>query len=315
MTTETAYPTILDRETAPGQIQENFAETMMLIREVVNYGTNLIPRSFISSNRTDIDIVIIGALLKHVVTMLDAIEILISQGSIFAAHVQVRSLFETRLYLKWILENDTERRARQFYVWHHRHVAIWAKRSIPGTPEHKRFHLVCDGVLDSDKNNEVEKEALQQLNEIENLLADPKYVEITKEFDRRKKPNRDYDVWWYQPWGPNNIADMAGKMGLSGEYIIFYDIFSRATHCQEFRSHVAIGNNVLNFKQIRYLEGIDTLVRLSLSYSFDVYHMILTRYRTEELENYKRKYITEWQTRFHNIRGVKYNVIKTGEPF
>jgi len=313
MTTETARATILDRDPAPGQIREHFADSLALVREVTNYGSNLIPRSFVSSERTVIDIVIIGVLLKHAVTMLDAIELLVSQGAIFAAHLQARSLFEARLYLTWILEKDTDRRARQFFVARKREDAMWATRSIPGTPQHESFRQVCGDLLADAKATDFEQDAIQQLKELDELFADPEYLQITQEFDRLKRRDRDYDVAWFQPWGPTSIADMASRLGLSGEYTLFYHIFSRAAHCQEFRRHIASDGKVLNFQAIRYLDGIDTLLRLSLSYALHIYRMILNRYRPAELENYARKYATDWQARFRSIRGVKYNVTKTGE--
>ncbi len=313
MTIETAHPTILDRDSAPGQIRQHFSETMALLREVVNYGSNLIPRAFVSSDRETVDIVVIGVLLKHAVTMLDAIEILVSQGAIFAAHLQARSLFETRLYLTWILEKDTIRRANQYFVWHKREEAMWAKRSIPGTPEYSRFRKACDSILNDGKVTELEQEAKEQLGALDETLSSPDYADIVKEFDRLKKPDKDHDVAWYRPWGPITIADMAGRLGLSGEYMIFYHIFSKATHCQEFRRHISIDGKVLNFQSIRHIEGIDTLLRVCISYALDIYRRVLERYRPAELENFSRKYLNEWRDRFHSIRGVKYNVTKSGE--
>lgn len=311
---ETPHPAILDRETSVVHIKEHFAHTVELVREVVNYGSNLIPRCFVSSDRKILDIVILGALLKQAVTMLDAIEILVSQGAVLAAYLQARSLFEARLYLAWILEKDTERRAKQYFVWQKREEALWAKRSIPGTAEHKRFRTACDRLLSPGKPTVSEDEAKAQLENIKRLLDSSEFSEINSEFDKLKKHGKDFDVSWYCPRGPSTLADMARRMNLSGEYMLFYNTFSKATHCQEFRRHVSIERNVVKLQPIRHLEGIKTLLNVSISYALTIYEMILKRYRPGELSNFGRKYKNEWRERFMNIPTVKYKVTGEGEP-
>jgi hypothetical protein len=297
---ENPHPEILDRHTIHVYLQEHFGGTLELAREIVNYGSNLIPRSFVSSDGHIHDIVI-GALLQHAVTMLDAVEILVSQGAVYAAFVQARSLFETRLYIGWILQEDTVRRARQYFVWHRRDELLWAKRTIPGTPEHTKFRKACAGILtDPDIEKDIQ-EAITQVAEITRILADDDFREINAEFNRLKKPDKDHDVYWYQPWGPNSLSGMARRLGLSGEYVLFYSLFSKATHCSDFRRHVNIEKSGLNFQPIRHLEDISTVLNISLSYAIAIYHMVLTRYRSDELPAFVRKYRKEWQSRFRNI--------------
>jgi hypothetical protein len=309
---EKPYPEILDRHMVHVHLQEHFGGTFELAREIVDYGSNLIPRSFVSSDRHIHDIVIIGALLQHAVTMLDAVEILVSQGAVYAAFVQARSLFETRLYISWILQKDTVRRAHQYFVWHRRDELLWAKRAIPGTPEHTKFRKACAGLLTNPNVEKDVQEAATQVEEITRILADVDFREINAEFDRLKKPDKDHDVHWYQPWGPNSLSDMASRLGLSGEYVVFYTLFSKATHCSGFRRHVNIEKNGLYFQPIRHPEGISTVLNISLSYAIDIYRMVLERYRSDELPAFSRKYQKEWQSRFRNIPTEKYNVTRSG---
>jgi hypothetical protein len=287
-------------------LEEHFNEVLSLVTELVNYGSNLIPRCFASSERAIPDMVIIGALLQHAVTMLDAIEVLLSQGGVYSAFIQARSLFETRLYLTWILQEDTIRRTRQYFVWHRRDEALWARRSVPGTPEHEKFHLACAGLLNDGKTNEFEDDARRQLEEITKILSGDDFKDINKKFDELKKPGKDFDVAWYQPWGPNSVADMANRLRLSGEYMLFYSMFSKATHCQAFRRHLHIGENGLHFQPIRDLKDISTVLNISLSYTINIYHMILERYRPYELDVFRQKYATQWRKRFWNIPCVLY---------
>jgi hypothetical protein len=114
MTREILHPTIFDRDTTVGYIKEHFSHTTELVREVVNFGSNLISRSLVYSERKVADIVIIDALFKQAVTMRDAIVILFSQGAVCSANLQVRNLLEARIYLAWILEKDKDQRAKKY---------------------------------------------------------------------------------------------------------------------------------------------------------------------------------------------------------
>lgn len=303
---EKPHHIILDRYTSKVHIEEHFADTMKLVREIANYGSNLIPRCYVSSDRKIIDVVIIGALLKHALTMLDAIEILVSQGAVFAAFVQLRSLFETRLYIAWILKEDTDRRSKQYFVYHKRDEILWVKRSIPGTPEHQKFHGACKELL-SDKAVISEEEAKAQLEDIERILDGKDLREVNAEFDRLKVPDKNFDKSWYTPWGPSSISDMANRLALDGEYIMFYSMLSKATHGEAFSQHVFIDGKTLHFGSIRNLENIGMVLNLCITYAITIYQMILEKYRPGELDAFRRKYIKEWRSRFQNISEVKYN--------
>jgi len=61
---ETPLKAILDRNLYSVLIKENFNDTLELLEEVVNYGTNLIPRCFESSGKEIKDIVIIICFFK-----------------------------------------------------------------------------------------------------------------------------------------------------------------------------------------------------------------------------------------------------------
>src|SRR5208337_840322 len=98
-----ANKAILDRNCL-NPIKEEIQPYLNLLRELVDYGTNLIVRCFVSSGRKLEDTVILPVLLKQAVSMLDAIELLISNAALHSGHLQARTLFELSLYLQWILE-------------------------------------------------------------------------------------------------------------------------------------------------------------------------------------------------------------------
>ena len=135
---EASVRQLLDREAIDKFVAKELAPTLALLRELVDYGVALIVKC-VQSGGSLADLVVQGHFFKHAVTMLDAVEIQLSRGSVFAAGVSARSMLEAYIYLAWILHTDTERRGRQFYVWHLRQKRGWQRRVIPGTDEYERF--------------------------------------------------------------------------------------------------------------------------------------------------------------------------------
>lgn len=301
---EKPHPIILDRNAAVQAIKEHFSETTELTQELANYGSNLITRCFASSKRTLTDIVVLGGLLKQVIAMLDAVEILVSQGAVYAAHVPARVLFEAYLYIQWILREDHERRARQYYAWQIRQERMWARRVTPGTDEHKGFSKILETFDFPQDGAPTEVEVTKRISEIDELLATEKYKDINAEFEKLRRGR--HDPPWYKPSGPSSLADMAERLGLRGQYELFYAQLSQITHAEAFGKQIGIGANEISFKSVRHLEGIRPFLLLVLSLSMNLYRIILGHYREGELSNFSKKYVEEWRTRFLSIKDVRY---------
>jgi hypothetical protein len=91
---ESEFKPLLNRNKTIADIKEHLGPWLALIRDVVNYGSNLIPRCFSSSEKGLKDTVLLAILLRQVVAMLDGVETLLSNGATHAAQLQMRALFE-----------------------------------------------------------------------------------------------------------------------------------------------------------------------------------------------------------------------------
>src|SRR5208282_5602896 len=123
---ETEYKPLLDRDRTLADVKEHLQPWLRLIRDITSYGTNLIPRCMVSSDRKLADAIILATLLRQAVAMLDGIEILLSNGAVYASNLQMRALFEASVYIDWIQLRDTEIRAAYYYVHNLRRMRTWA---------------------------------------------------------------------------------------------------------------------------------------------------------------------------------------------
>jgi hypothetical protein len=304
--------TILDRDEPVRDVCAHFSDQLELLRDIVNYGSNLIPRCFESSPKSVADIVVIAVLLKHTVAMLDGVELHVSNAAVLASHISMRGLYEAHLYLSWILSSDSENRARHYYVWTLRQRRKWNNRVISGTKERLNFEHVFQHLpgfqspseSDQQRVQQLEREAAKDVTQIDQLLTSQTYKAINDAFANYWK--RSYDPLWHAPCGANSIRQLAKKLGLLHEYDVVYSGLSNVTHSSCFRQHVAVQDNSIVFEPIRYLESIDFVLKLAFSISIRVYREVLQYYRPSEMENFHRKYIEEWRTPFINIKRVSY---------
>jgi len=193
---------LLDDENATAWASEQLKPWTNLLRDLANYGSNLIPRAYSSSDRKLTDVVVIGALLRQVVAMVDAIEILLCKSAIHAATLQLRALFEASIYIDWILAADGENKSAYYYVHNLLRRRLWAMRVQTGTPESMSFSEVMkkDGLpLD----NTLANEGKRLVKEIDRVLLQPRFLTVRTALQEWKKQNSRKPAW-YSPFGVKN---------------------------------------------------------------------------------------------------------------
>jgi hypothetical protein len=304
---EKANKYILDRETSKKLAQLHLQDSLSLMRELANYGSNLIPRCIVSSGKQVQDFVILGSMLKQFVAMVDGAEILLSEGALHAANLQIRALFEQQLYLAWMFKTDTERRAILYYVWNLRKMRYWNNSTISGTPEHAKFAPHYAKQPSSKMLSlppDMKKPIVGELAEIEALLRSSPYAILDAEFDRLKG-KKLRDVPWYRPFdGVSSIKEMADCLGYAHEYDISYDQLSGVAHSTAFFKQVVAKGEQVTFEPIRELAGVGTHIQGIGNYCLQTYRMVLEYYRPSEIEAFNRKYRDEWRNRFMRIKTV-----------
>lgn len=304
---------ILDRSIFRTQIGESFAAQIALLEQIVNYGTNLIPRCFNSSDRGVPVIVVILSFLKHAVTSLDSISILSLEGAALSCFPHIRSLFEIDLYLRWILQEDYERRGTAYFVWNIRKKRYWLRCYLEGTPENSANTLHMEGSAGEHIVIPHTQEEIQNAIDHETArLSSPEVAEVNDLFEPFMAPSGK-DVEWYKPFGVNSIRDMAVRLGDEGMYKVFYANYSQATHglSMEHQLHFNAKKGEVIFDHIRTLQSIDQIFRMTFTYGFKIYRTVLERYRLGELEAFTRKYVTEWKEPSSSIP----KVTKEGSTF
>lgn len=218
----------------------------------------------------------------------------------------MRALFEASVYIDWILVSDSERKAFYYHVHNLRRKRTWARRIQPGSPEATSFAAEM-GKYGLNVTDEIRGRSLQQIQEIDQILAKPELAVINADFDAAKA-KRPRDVAWYVPLGVQNFAAIARATGNSALYVILYSAASEVMHSSSDDQHVQLEEGRLTIKQIRSLAGFEPVFRFSVSIALDLYRTILQSYRPGELPAFSRKYLEQWQKRYLNFVRIKYEI-------
>jgi uncharacterized protein DUF5677 len=272
---------------------------------LVNYGSNLIPRCFESSEKKLHDTVIIVNFLKQAVALLDSIHILASKGSTVPCFICLRSLFEISTYIEWIFQKDTEKRGSLYFVWDLRRKLRWTLSIKRGTREYEahKQHI-------SDANVAVTPPGIDaklvdaQIAQLNRKLSVPECASINQEFERIKNGLTDKE--WYAPAGVKNFREMAKAVKREGEYKVLYSSFSAITHGLTLDQQISFSKGRVIFEPIRNITSLDLIFRHTLNFALRIYRSMLTHYRPGEVENFGKKYLTEWRQRFLSVKKVEY---------
>jgi len=269
MPLEKEYDAILDRNQHKKDFETHFADAGILLKDLVNYGSNLIPRCFTSSERKLKDAIIIGAFLKQVVSMADGAEIQISNAALYSANLQIRAGFEASICIDWLIQEDTENKAKYFYVSNLRKDKLWAQRVTGESPDQQAFETITKELNESllIQPDEIKEEAKKRIQDIDNLLSRDTYKDINDKFQgyisRRKI---SYEPSWFNVYGVQSVRQMANKVKRLPEYEFLYSITSEVMHASSYRHHFQIKKDELVFIPIRYLKEIKTLINFVVSW-------------------------------------------------
>lgn len=303
---ENEFKSLLDPEKLITDVKQHLSPWITLIEDVRNYGSNLIPRCFSSSERALKDAVVLGILLRQVVAMLDGIAILLSNGASYCANLQMRALFEASVYIDWILAADSENKARYYYVHNLRRKRLWASRTLPGSPESQEFvaGMNKSGVVIKD---ELSQSAKTQIDEIDRVLSGPKFAEINNEFTKyRNERRKKYDPAWYVPLGQPTLGAIARSLGKYSLYAMLYANASEVMHTSSYDHHVKIAEGRITFQPIRSLEGFENILRFTVGIAFSTFRGMLNEYRPGEVQLFNRKYVEKWRKDFLNFPKIRY---------
>lgn len=305
---ETAHTAILNREEPAAHAKQHLSAQIELLADLASYGSNLVIRAFNSSPKNMAEVIACGVLLKQVVAMVDATQVLLAAGCGHAAFLPTRSAWEASVYLDWILSANSERRANCYLVGNYRDERVWIARVTPGSPDESSFSQITKSIgLDvAAKRPMLAAEAATHLAEVNRILSQPPLQAIDAEFQVVRGKNRR-DPEWYQLDGIKSIRGIAKDVGRLAEYETFYSKGSQVAHTGSYKDHIRFNDGQIRFKPIRHLADANLLIDFTVIVAFGTYKRVLTRYRPGEIAALEKKYVDDWRQPWLNVKKLSYD--------
>jgi hypothetical protein len=217
-----------------------------LLIEVINYAANILEKCQTSVKAEKEEVFPLLVLYTHIIQMADAVQILVANGCGTPGNLFIRSSFEARLSIKYLLETDTRNREIAWLVKHYNDEIAYLEMMDPNNTEGKVFR-------EKYKDDDIYKmfgppPALPGISEnitkIRTALIRPEYNPVNQEYKKKKTRSR-YPEWYSLFNGPNSLRKLAEHFGEGAIYKSLYYSWSKVSHANETSNmHFNIRNPV-----------------------------------------------------------------------
>lgn len=281
-----------------------YKDQISVLSDMRIWSIELFKRVYKQIEKNAHELMIVTVLFKQTLVAFDSAILCLEHCAINAAMQHARSLFESRLYLSWVLhsQNDKQYLGRQIYVSTKRHELRSLKRLIPGNPECIKYE---EAWKQSGRDySPVAEDELSKFKDtaakIEELLEKEIYTEINQSFEKKSKKN---EVPWYIPgkYGVTSIFKLAEKLNKLPEYLYIYGLTSFYTHgAVSFVHSKFLSGGKHQIEPIRTVEGFPTAFNLITNDMLFVIELMIREYRDGEIENFKKQY-RHWEPRLKGL--------------
>jgi len=205
-----------------------------LLQEVINYATNVLKNCRSSNEAGKIEAFPLFALYAHTIQMADSVDVLISSGSGTPANLILRSLFEAKLSIKYLLEEDTDRRSIAWLVKYYDDEITYLEMMDPTIPKWQEY---SEKYKDDDIYKVSGPPSLPRIPaaiaKLREKIEQPSFAEVYEEYKNRKTKRRPYPEWYSLFDGPSSIKRLAEHFKEGSGYEMQYRLWSRSSHASK----------------------------------------------------------------------------------
>jgi hypothetical protein len=261
------------------------------LEELVNFGSQVLNWDMDRENGGDEDLPAI-LFLRNFLEQIDGISILIKHSSVEPCKPLLRTALENFFSLEYLLQEDSHNRAMSFLVWN----AITTEKWIRKADGKSKDFLEASAKYKKDKMmNQLQPlivpDTEAMLATVQKMLELPKYKSVVEEYEKCKKAKKN-PTWYNLFGGPNNLEDLANRVGLPALYDVLYRGWSGSTH----------GNNIVQGNldkdesgqakliQIRNPSGAQTVTQHCTNISIMAFRIFIEKRMPQKMPEFKKWY-------------------------
>lgn len=239
---------------------------------IVKYGEILNEMKYIEPEDDGLVNMVIMLFVRKIMEHLDAINILVEKSSFSQAKIILRTLLETIVSLRFILKEDTEKRAAAYYLYHH-YEEIDRMKNFDETTKVGQMYKDMLGEEEFKKvagKCQKKKAAFERLIQSKSVFTDIENLRKVKLVQKRKKePKKKPYVSWYEIC--SNIYNFKGMMkslGWEKFYESLYGGMSMEVHAYNATIEMIPDADGLHLKVLR--NALDGFELISMTGTFAI---------------------------------------------
>lgn len=239
---------------------------------ITRYGEIENEISFGTSRQDDFIDTVICLFVRKIMEQLDAINVLYSVGSFSQAQIILRSLIENIVSMKFILKEDTKKRAAAYSLEHHYQEIELGNECFSENSKYRKFLLANE--REEEFNNDYErykkkKAAFERIIKSQEIFQQVDKDRKAKLRQKRKRNgNRKVHIQWYEVC--SNVSSFYGLMkevGYEQYYKGIYGGLSYETHALNSTMDMSVDKDGISLKYIRNPVGGGSTFSLACTFS------------------------------------------------
>lgn len=289
---------ILDRERSRVSALPLLEIGSPLLVELLNHASNAFVRvQHHVGDEPDIDLAPLS-LYRHVMEMVDVVEVATSQGCAVGCVPAVRSAFEASLSLEFLLQRDFEIRARAWIFHAIRSDVVAMTRFDRATDEGRGLVDAYRAEFGSEPGGAMTPEMEEQRDGLLRVLAEPRFDDARARYDalieQRRRPG---SIWWFQltDLAPSSIRNLATSLEHLAQYDILYTHWSKIAHAAGFRTLL----RDTAFLPIRAPHELQNVLSMASGLQIRATQLLIDHYRHGE--SLQAWYVREVQEPFNRL--------------
>lgn len=300
-----SYKPLLDRELSASNMQRLDDIACGPLREAVNDATRAFRRCLDAATASEEAPAAPFSLYRQSIQLATGIEVLLSTSCAEAAIPLLRSLFETVLGLKYILEESDSYRARSLAC-----VFADMRRRLDF------FKTVRDGKISSELaarlgESHIEGAVVPQIEKLQAALDEPFMEDVSKAYKKRQTPRRRFPRWYSLDNATlTSLGKLADHLECRDMYLLAYSRWSGVVHGSSVtQAFDPVGDGTAGVKQVRHPEQLCQIAERTLDFLSDGTMEMLGRFRPAEevsMMNWYRSQIIPAMERLKKIE-LKFN--------
>ena len=246
-------------------------------------------------------------LVRHVIESLDGVSVLVAEGCSQPCQPVLRSALEAILGLLYILETDTERRALAYQLAHaHKKIKLY-DRLDPTTNAGKELRRVVAPDRCGDLFNRLPIIDYPKLIAgLQRMFTRTEFQPIEAEWQRIKAARGNKDPEWYALFGgPQNVRDLAIKVGLPAMYEFLYRYWSNEVHAGSAMEAIGKKDGDTVIRPIRHPEELQSAVNFAAQFSLLLAMKLVGFYAPTKLPEMRSRYIDNIRQRSLELASKK----------